>query len=199
MNRLSISSRYAAMQASAVSLPAKDSARLKTRSQSMRASACRLLIDPSRQCSVAVVAKLAERVGDFVLDFFLVERPRQRRLLGRRGVVFLLLPAIVQNDDVQRAHALRIISRRLYVEMSVMYPSMMNVTRRLVACLLAAALQRSGARSSRRRMPGDIRAAARRVRRRRSTRRTSARSSDSTPRTRSSCRPTSRSSAARTR
>ena len=99
------------MQESAVSLPANDSARLKTRSQSMRASACRLFIDPSRQCSVAVVTQLAERVGDFVLDFFLVEGARQRRLVGRGGVVFLLLPPIVQDDDVQRAHALRIISQ----------------------------------------------------------------------------------------
>src|SRR5262252_7384660 len=41
------------MQTSAVSLPAKDSARLKTRSPSSRASACRLLTDPSRQWSVA--------------------------------------------------------------------------------------------------------------------------------------------------
>src|SRR4029079_14541547 len=41
------------MAASAVSLPPKDSARLKTRSHSMRASACRLLVDPSRQCRVA--------------------------------------------------------------------------------------------------------------------------------------------------
>jgi hypothetical protein len=54
-----------------------------------------------------LVAKLAERLGDFVLDFSLVKSTREGRLLGRRGgVVFLILPAIVQNYDVQRAHAL---------------------------------------------------------------------------------------------
>ena len=31
---------------------------------------------------VGVVPELAERLGDFVLDFFLVERARQRRLVG---------------------------------------------------------------------------------------------------------------------
>ena len=74
----------------------------------MRASACRLLIDPSRQCSVALVAELAERVGDFVLDFFLVEGARQRRLVGGRGVLVRLLPPIVEDDNVQAAHVWRL-------------------------------------------------------------------------------------------
>ncbi len=54
-----------------------------------------------------VVPELAERVGDFVLDFFLVERARQRRLVGGRGAGLLrLLPAIVEDDDVQFSHEL---------------------------------------------------------------------------------------------
>ena len=53
-----------------------------------------------------LVPELDERLGDFVLDFFLVERARQRRLVGRtRGGVFRLLPPIVEDDDIQCAHS----------------------------------------------------------------------------------------------
>jgi hypothetical protein len=53
-----------------------------------------------------VVTELAERVGNFVLDFFLVECARQRRLLRRRGSRLLrFFPPVVQDDDVQFAHS----------------------------------------------------------------------------------------------
>ncbi len=52
------------------------------------------------------MSQLAERLGDFVLDFFLVERARQRRLVGGAlADVFRLLPAVVEDDDVQFAHS----------------------------------------------------------------------------------------------
>ena len=53
-----------------------------------------------------LVSQLAQRVGDFVLDFFLVERARQRRLVGGTGAGLLrLLPPIVEDDDIQCAHS----------------------------------------------------------------------------------------------
>ena len=52
------------------------------------------------------MSQLAERVGDFVLDFFLVERARQRRLVGGTGAGLLrLLPPVVEDDDIQCAHS----------------------------------------------------------------------------------------------
>ncbi len=51
-----------------------------------------------------VVTELAERLGNLVLDFFLVERPRERCLVCGRAGLFRLLPSIVEDDDVQFAH-----------------------------------------------------------------------------------------------
>src|SRR5262249_61674850 len=52
-----------------------------------------------------VVTEFAEGLGDFVFDFLLVQRPRQRRLLIPGGLFVPLVPSIVQNYDVQGAHA----------------------------------------------------------------------------------------------
>ena len=51
------------------------------------------------------MSQLDERLRDFVLDLFLVERARQRRFVGGGGAVFRLLPAVVEDDDVQCAHS----------------------------------------------------------------------------------------------
>ena len=52
------------------------------------------------------MSELAERFGDFVLDFFLVERARQRRLVRWRRVgLFRLFPAIVEDGDFQFAQS----------------------------------------------------------------------------------------------
>ena len=56
-----------------------------------------------------VVSELAERFDDLVLDFSLVERPRQRRALGP-AVVVRLLPAIVDDDDVAGAQSAKLYS-----------------------------------------------------------------------------------------
>jgi hypothetical protein len=52
-----------------------------------------------------VVPEPAERFGDFVFDFLLVERARQRDLVTRRGRgIIRFVPAIVKNKNVQFAH-----------------------------------------------------------------------------------------------
>ena len=51
----------------------------------MRASAVQALGRSVEHVERRLVSELAQRVGDFVLDFFLVERARQRRLVGRGG------------------------------------------------------------------------------------------------------------------
>jgi hypothetical protein len=48
-----------------------------------------------------LVTELAQRLRNFLLDFLLVERARQRRLLSRRRFLFRLLPPIVEDYDVQ--------------------------------------------------------------------------------------------------
>ena len=54
-----------------------------------------------------LVFQLAERLGDFVFDFLLVERPGQRRLLCARHAVRVVgsFPAIVYDKNVECAHA----------------------------------------------------------------------------------------------
>jgi hypothetical protein len=47
------------------------------------------------------MAELRERVDDFLLDFFLVEGPDERRLAVRARVIFVRLPPIVQDDDFE--------------------------------------------------------------------------------------------------
>ena len=60
---------------------------------------------PVEDVQRGVVSELAERLRDFVLDFLLVEGSRQRRLLRRSAAGFLrLLPAIVEDENVQFAH-----------------------------------------------------------------------------------------------
>ena len=73
----------------------------------MRASACSDLERAVEHVQRRLVTELAERLGDFVLDFFLVERSRQRRLLGGGDGARLLrlFPAIVDDENVECAHA----------------------------------------------------------------------------------------------
>ena len=55
---------------------------------------------------VGDVSQLDERFGDFVLDFFLVERACQRRFVGGTAAGFFrLLPTVVEDDDIQCAHS----------------------------------------------------------------------------------------------
>ena len=60
------------------------------------------------------VAKLRQRVRNFLLDFFLVERPDDRRFVGGRGLLLGLVNehAVVENEDAQGTH-LWIDERRL--------------------------------------------------------------------------------------
>jgi hypothetical protein len=84
-------------------LPANDSARLNTRSQSDRESACERLERAVEHVQRRLVPELAERLGDFVLDFLLVERSRQ-------GAVTAGVPSssgssqrVVEDEAVERS------------------------------------------------------------------------------------------------
>ena len=48
-----------------------------------------------------LVAELGERVDDFFLDFFLVERADERRLAVRARILFFGLPPIVEDADFE--------------------------------------------------------------------------------------------------
>jgi hypothetical protein len=53
-----------------------------------------------------VVSELAEGLGDFVLDFFLIEGARQRRPVRRWSVRLLgFFPPIEKDDDMQFTHS----------------------------------------------------------------------------------------------
>ena len=89
VKRFAISSRSRDARVRRV-VAGKRLARLKTRSQSMRASAAgSWWIRPAVQRRLGPSLPIAS--ADLVLDFFLVERTRQRRFLAGRGVVVLLL------------------------------------------------------------------------------------------------------------
>ena len=96
-------SRKAPILKSAVSSSANDSARLKTRSQSALARPSRLFCVPSNSYAHWLVAKLRQRVGNFLLDFFLVERADDGRLVGRSGLLLGLVHenAVIENDDAE--------------------------------------------------------------------------------------------------
>ena len=62
---------------------------------------------PVEDVQRGIVTELAQRLGNFILDFFLVEGPRQRGLFRRCAAsLFRLLPAIVEDENVQFAHEL---------------------------------------------------------------------------------------------
>ena len=61
--------------------------------------------------AIGLVTEFAQRLGDFVLDFFLVEGARERRLVGGCGL-FGRFPAIVEDGNLQCAQSAGIIADR---------------------------------------------------------------------------------------